>query len=297
MKTKKIRSCNFIEKHAHFLYTIPAVILYIVFMMIPFVKGIFYSFTDWNGIAKKFSFIGIKNFVDIMGDHRIIGSISFTIRYTITLMILTTIISLFFAILLNRDMKLRGLMRTVYFFPAVLSMIVIGLIFNQIFLNVLPEIGKTLNIEFLSHNILANKTGAFWGLLFVNLWQGLAIPTVLFLAGLQSVPAELIDAASIDGATSWKRFWSIKFPYLIPAMNMVIILSLKGGLTSFDHIMAITQGGPNKATESVGLLIYRYAFSEFKFSYANALAVVLFILIGIVSLIQVKGMNKFEVTE
>lgn len=296
MKRKKIRS-NFIEKQAHFLYTIPAVILYIVFMMIPFIKGIFYSFTDWNGIAKKFNFIGIKNFVDLMGDRRIIGSISFTLRYTIILMILTTIIALFLAILLDRKMKFRGLVRTVYFFPAVLSMIVIGLIFNQIFLNVLPGIGKTLNIEFLSHNILANKTGAFWGLLFVNLWQGLAIPTVLFLAGLQSVPAELIDAASIDGATSWKRFWSIKFPYLIPAMNMVVILSLKAGLTSFDHIMAITQGGPNKATESIGLLIYRYAFSEFKFSYANALAVVLFILIGIVSLIQVKGMNKFEVTE
>ena len=136
------------------------------------------------------------------------------------------------------------------------------------------------------------------GLLFVNLWQGLAIPTVLFLAGLQSVPAELIDAAAIDGANSWKRYWNIKFPYFNSSYEyVVIIFSLKAGLTSFDHIMAITQGGPNKATESVGLLIYRYAFTEFKFSYANALAVVLFILIGIVSLIQVKGMNKYEVSE
>ncbi|MDO5041750.1 MAG: sugar ABC transporter permease [Peptoniphilus sp.] len=297
MKKNKITIRQFIEKQAHFFYTIPAVTLYIIFMMIPFVRGIFFSFTDWNGIAKNFNIIGLENFVDLMRDQRILGSLSFTVRYTIVLMIGTTIIALCLAILLNRKMKLRGLVRTVYFFPAVLSMIVIGLIFNQIFLHVLPQIGEILNIEFLSHNILANETGAFWGLLFVNLWQGLAIPTVLFLAGLQSVPAELIDAAAIDGANSWKRFWNIKFPYLIPAMNMVIILSLKAGLTSFDHIMAITQGGPNKATESVGLLIYRYAFTEFKFSYANALAVVLFILIGIVSLIQVKGMNKYEVSE
>lgn len=297
MKKKKRNSRNFLNKHIHFLFTVPAVILYIIFMMVPFAKGIFYSFTDWNGIAPKFNVVGLQNFLNLINDKRITGSLSFTIRYSLALVIGTTLLALMLALLLDRRMRLRGIVRTIYFFPAVLSMIVISLIFNQIFLNVIPSVGKALEVPFLSRNILANKDGAFFGLLFVNLWQGLAIPTVLFLAGLQSVPAELIDAASIDGANAWTRFWSIKFPFLISALNMIIILALKGGLTSFDHIMAMTQGGPNKATESVGLLIYRYAFAEFKFSYANALAVILFVIIGIISIIQVKGMNRFEVKE
>ncbi len=281
----------------HFLFTLPATVLYIIFLIVPFVKGILYGFTDWNGIAKKYKYIFFENYVNLFSDNRIRGSISFTLRYSIALLVLTVLVGLGLAILLNRNIKFRGIIRTTYFFPAVLSMIIVGLIFNQIYLHALPGFGKMIGVKAISKNILADSGMAFWGILFVNLWQGLAVPTVLLLAGLQSVPKELLEAASIDGANGIKRFFSITFPYLIPSLNMVVILAFKNGLTSFDYIMAMTGGGPNKTTESVGFLIYKYAFAESKFSYANALAVILFIAIGIVSLIQVKGMSRFEVNE
>lgn len=290
------KTLNWLDKRAHFLFTLFGVCIYLMFLLYPVLKGVTYSLTDWNGLDKKYNFIGIKNYMRLFSDKRIIGSISFTFKYTFVLVFFTVVISLFLALLLNRKIKFRAMIRTVYFFPAVLSMITVGLIWNQIFLHALPSLGKALGIASISKNILANPTKAFYGIVCVSLWQGVAIPTVLFMAGLQSVPKELLEAASIDGASRWVVLRKIIFPYLVPVLNMVVILTVKGGLTAFDQILAMTNGGPNKATESLGLLIYNFAFVEFKFSYANALAVCLFILIGLISFIQVKTMNKHEVS-
>lgn len=174
-------------------------------------------------------------------------------------------------------------------------MITVGLIFNQLFSQALPAFGKAVGSDMLSRNLLSNPDLAFFGLLFVSLWQGLAIPTLLFLAALQSVPKDLLEAASLDGATPWQRFRSVVIPFLIPTLNIVVILSAKSGLTAFDYIMAMTGGGPGRTTESVGLLVYNFAFQEFKFSYASSLAIVLFVIIAIVSIVQIRSMSRLEV--
>lgn len=284
-----------INRATHFLFTFPAVVLYTIFFTYPMLSGAYYSLTNWDGIRKKFDFVGLKNFVTVFKDERIRGSLSFTLKYVILLVIFTVVISLGLALLLNTKIKMRTFMRSVYFFPSVLSLITVGLIFNQIFYQVLPQIGKFLGVEFLSTNLLANVKTAGYGILLVNLWQGVAVPTVLFLAALQSVPKDLIEAAKIDGATEVQQFKNVVFPYLIPVLNIVAILTLKSGLTVFDYIKAMTDGGPGRSTESIGMLIYNYAFTEMKFSYGITLSLVLFVIIVVISIIQMKFLNRFEV--
>ena len=132
-------------------------------------------------------------------------------------------------------------------------------------------------------------------MLFVALWQGVAMPVVIFLAGLQSIPEDILEAADIDGANNWQKFLNIEIPYLLPSLSMVFIMALKSGLTAFDLIYALTGGGPNDKTTSLGLLVYNYAFQNNQYGYANAIAVVLFIVIAIISILQIRLSKKFEV--
>ncbi|WP_370636463.1 carbohydrate ABC transporter permease [Cohnella sp. CFH 77786] len=284
-----------LNKHTLFLFTVPAFVLYTIFFISPMFNGLYYSLTDWDGFSKDYDFVGLSNFIEVMKDEQIRNSLTFTTRYTVLLVFFTVIISLFLALLLNSKIRLRTFFRSVYFFPAVLSLLTVGLIFNQIFYQVLPFMGKGLNIEFLSVNILASPTLAQFGILSVNIWQGVSIPTILFIAALQSVPAELIEAAKIDGATAVQRFRNVVIPYLIPVMNIIIIITLKNGLTLFDYVKAMTDGGPGRATESIGILIYNYAFEELKFSYGITVSIVLFFIMGGISIIQLKWSSKFEV--
>ncbi len=271
------------------------VLLMSIFFMYPMFDGIYYSLTDWNGISRKFDFIGIQNYINVFKDSRINNSIGFTLKYTVLLVISVIIISLFLALLLDSKIKAKKAFRSIYLFPTILSLITVGMVFNQIFYTVLPAIGERFNIELLSKNILANPKLAIYGILLVATWQGVALPTLLFISGLQSVPVSLLEAAKIDGANGMDRFKHIIFPYLIPSFNVVFILTLKSGLTVFDYIIAMTNGGPGRATESVGILIYKFAFKELKYSYSTTVAVVLFFIIVIISLIQMRILRKFEV--
>ncbi|MBA9088123.1 raffinose/stachyose/melibiose transport system permease protein [Fontibacillus solani] len=284
-----------INRYAHYLFTLPALLLYAVFFLYPMINGFLYSLSDWDGLSKTRQYIGFDNYGRLMQDDRIRNSLGFTFKYAICLIILTVLLAVLIAVLLNRVRKFQSFFRTSYFFPAVLSMITVGLIWNQLFAQALPVFGKAIGSDLLSKNLLSDPNWAFYGIVLVSLWQGLAIPILLFLAALQSVPKDLIEAASLDGANAWQRFRSVVIPFLIPTLNIVVILSAKSGLTAFDYIIAMTGGGPGRKTESVGLLVYNFAFQEFKFSYASALAMVIFVIIGIVSIVQIRSMSRFEV--
>ncbi|MGN0563581.1 MAG: carbohydrate ABC transporter permease, partial [Candidatus Heritagella sp.] len=172
--------------------------------------------------------------------------------------------------------------------------VTVGLIWNELYLKVVPVFGQALGIEFLSKSMLGNPVTAFWAVLIVNLWQGCAQPTVLLIAGLQSVPKDVYEAATIDGANAWQRFKSITVPYLLPIISIIVITTAKGGLTIFDYIKALTDGGPNKATRAVGLLIYNDAMQGGKFSYAVAESMILFVLVAIISVFTIKGNSGKE---
>lgn len=290
-KKKKINSKDI----TMFLFTVPGTLLYLVFFIYPILVGVYYSLTDWNGITKKFNFVGLKNYMTILGDERFRSSFLFTLKYALILLVLGVFISILLAILLNSKIKAKSLFRSVYFFPAVISMLTAGLIFNEFFYRVLPKIGAGLNIGALESSVLSNPTLAQYGIMFVHLWQGVAIPTVLLMAGLQSIPQELIESASLDGASKWQIFKTITIPFLLPVITVIVVLMFKDGLMLFDYVVSLTQGGPAGSTESVALLIYNHGFKEMKFSYGIAESIILCIVVCTISFIQISINNKKKV--
>ncbi|MFD2672594.1 carbohydrate ABC transporter permease [Marinicrinis sediminis] len=280
------------NKHIYFLFTLPALLLYAIFYIYPVMKGFQYSLTDWNGISPDFNWIGLHNYLEILGDKRFMHSLIFTLKYTGFLVFFVLVISLLIALLLNSKLKFNTFFRSIFFFPAVLSLITVGLIWNQVFYSVLPEIGRALGIDALSKNILGSSNGAMIGILIANVWQGIAIPAVIFLAGLQSIPKDMYEAATMDGANAWDKFKNITFPFLVPMFTVNLVLVMKSGLTVFDYIKAMTDGGPGYATESIGLLIYQHGFTELKFGYGAAEAIVLFILFVLIAVVQINFLNR-----
>lgn len=285
------------SKIIYFLLTFPALIIFIIFWFVPLLMGINYSLTDWNGLAQNYGYVGISNYIDVFTQKRTLNSLLFTGRYTLILVILIMLISMGLTLLLTYVVagRLRTAFRSVFFFPAVLSMITVSMTWNQIFYRILPEVGRVLGIEILSKNILGNPATAIWGIIIVNVWQGVAQPFVILLAGIQNVPKDQYEAAKIDGASSLQLFKNITVPYLIPTINVAFMLVLKAGINVFDYIQGMTAGGPMQSTESASVLIYQLAFKSQKVNMASAYSIILLIIVAVVSVLQQKISNRFEV--
>lgn len=291
LKTRKSLQSNFV----FILFTIIPLVLYVWFFIYPVFCGFFYSVTNYNGLSNNYSIVGMKNFIKVLQDKDVGNSAVFTLVYTVLVTVIKLALALILAIILYGKIKFRGFFRGLYFFPAVLGMVTIGLIFNQIFIYVVPKIGQSLGIAWLSNNLLASPNTAMIGVLITSVWQGIAIPMVIFMAGLSNVPRDLEEAATLDGANAFQQFMAISLPYLIPMLNVNLVMSIKGGITVFDYIVALTSGGPGGATESIGYLIYNEGFNNFKFGYASAISIYAFLVMAIISFIQIKLLNKKEV--
>jgi len=225
------------------LFAIPQAIVYVIFFIAPIIGGIIYSFTDYNGINKKLNFVGLENYRAVFSNSRFLKTVMFNVKYSALLVIFIVSLSLILAIILNSSLQGKTVFRSVFFFPAVLPLLTMGLVFNSIITKGLPQLGANLGFESWEISLLSKPDTAMYAILFVAIWQGLAIPTVLFLAGLQTVPRELEESASLDGATAWNKFRFITLPFLVPTITMVFVLTLKQGLMVFDLIMSMTQGG------------------------------------------------------
>ena len=286
---------KFLNKHWGWTFLIIPLILQAIFFYFPMLQGAFYSFTNWTGLTYNFDFVGINNYSILMTDEKFFKALGFTLILTICLIVGEIVFGILIARALNSKIKGQTFFRAWFFFPAVLSGLTVSLIFKQIFNYGLPAIGESLNIEFLKTSLLGTTYGSIFAAIFVMLWQGVAMPIIIFLSGLQTIPTEIKEAAAIDGATSRQTFWSIELPYLLPSISMDFIMALKAGLTAFDQIFALTGGGPSNSTTSIGLLVYNYAFKSNQYGYANAIALILFLLIAIVSIVQIKISKRYEV--
>jgi raffinose/stachyose/melibiose transport system permease protein len=281
------------KNNVFLIIAIPAFILFFTFHTYPALQGIFYSFTDWKGYG-SWNFVGVKNYLNVFKDDRAGDAYLFTFKFAILSTIIVNIISLLVAMGLSAKIKFHKTLRAIYFMPFILSILIVGFIFNFIFAHLLPQIGESLGLEVLSKNILGDPNLAWIGIVIVAVWQAVAFNTILYLAGLVTISEDLYEAASIDGAGVWTKFWKITFPMIAPFFTINMVLSMKGFLQVFDQIVALTGGGPGKSTESISLLIYRGGFEGGEFAYQSANAVIYFIVIIIVSLIQLKFLNKRE---
>jgi raffinose/stachyose/melibiose transport system permease protein len=273
---------------------LPAVVLFFIFHTVPVLQGIFYSFTNFAGYG-EWEFVGLRNYANLLFDDRIRNAYAFTFQFAIVATLLTNVIGLAIALGLNARIKLRNTLRGIFFTPYVLAVLVVGYIFNYLFANSLPAIGQSLGIGFLETSLLANPDLAWLTIVILAVWQATAFATVLYLAGLQTVPADVYEAAAIDGATPWQRFRSITFPLIAPFFTINMVLALKGMMQVFDHVIALTNGGPGTATEPITLLIYRGGFQGGEFAYQTANAVVYFVIIVAVSLVQLRILRSREV--
>jgi len=269
----------------------PAVIAFAAFHTLPVLVGIFFSFTNYAGYG-AWNFVGLSNYFNLFQDDRILQAYGFSFLFAIVATILTNAFSLAIALGLNAKIKGRNFWRGVYFVPYILAILVIGYVFQFFFSNSLPKILS--GIPLFADNILANEQWAWTAIVALAVWQACAFAIIIYLSGLQTIPAEMYEAASLDGASAWQQFRSITFPLIGAFFTINIVISLKNFLQVFDPIVALTNGGPGTATESVTLLIFKGGFSGGEFAYQAANAVVFFIVITIVSLFQFRVLQRRE---
>lgn len=272
---------------AFYWMTIPAMILVCIFLYLPFLQGAMYSFTNSQGYG-DYKFIGFKNYIAMFQDSRVGHAYLFTIFIAILITIGTNILGMFLAVLLNSKIAFKNGFRAIFFIPYTLSVLVIGYVFKYIFMNPLPELGKALGIKWLSTSLLTNEQLSWIPIVFLAVWQGIAYSVLIYLAGLQTIDDEIYEAAAIDGVNPWQKFWKITFPLIGPFFTINLVLSMKNALGTFDQVVALTDGGPNSATETVTYLIWKGGLTGGEYAYQTANAVLFFIVLAIIAFVQLR---------
>ena len=281
------------RKRTFLIITLVIVAIFFCFNTLPLIQGVIYSFTNYRGYG-TFDWVGLRNYIDLFRDSRVGHSYLFTFKYAIVCTIITNVISLILALGLNSKIRGKSALRGIYFIPNVLGGLVIGYIFSFIFTYILPVIGQTLGIEVLSSSILANTKLAWLGIVVVGAWQAIAMNTIIYISGLQTVPEDVYEAGALDGATGWQKFRHLTFPLIIPFFSINLVLCMKNFLMVFDQIMAMTKGGPSQSTESISYLIYNNGMSGGQFGFQSANAVLFFVVIVIISAFQLKFTGSKE---
>ena len=281
------------SKRTYMLITIPILALFVCFNTVPLIRGVIYSFTNFKGFG-DYDWVGFRNYMDLFTDPRIGNSYLFTIKLAIVATIVTNVISLILALGLNSRIKGKTFLRAAYFVPNVLGALVVGYIFQYIFTYILPELGKMIGSETLSTSMLSSTSLAWIAIVVVCAWQNIAMNTIIYISGLQTVPEDVYEAGDLDGATGWKKFRYLTFPLIIPFFTINMVLCVKNFLMVCDQIMAMTQGGPAQSTESISYLIYNNGMKGGSFGYQSANAVVFFIVIVVISVAQMSISSKKE---
>ena len=275
------------------LITIPILALFICFNTIPLIRGVIYSFTNFKGFG-SYDWVGLRNYADLFTDGRVGKSYWFTFKLAVVTTIVVNVLSLLLALALNSKIRAKSFFRGAYFLPNILGSLVVAYIFNYFFTYILPAVADMIGLEALRASILSNPSTAWLGVMVVCSWQAIAMNTIIYISGLQTVPEDVYEAGGLDGATGWKQFKYLTFPLIIPFFSINMVLCIKNFLMVFDQIMALTKGGPAQSTESISYLIYNNGMSGGQFGFQSANAVVFFIVIVIVSVAQMKFSGKKE---
>jgi len=256
---------------AYYWMVVPAAIIFAFFLYLPFLDGVKYSFTNSQGYG-DYKFIGLKNYIALFQDNRVGHAYLFTFLIAILITVLINVIALFLSVLLNSKIAFKNGFRAIFFIPYTLSVLVIGYVFKYIFMNPLPELGKALGIKWLSTSLLTNEQLSWIPIVFLAVWQGIAYSVLIYLAGLQTIPGQLYEAARTDGASPWRQFRAVTLPLLRPALTMALIvrgvdafrifalpLALAGGglpvLSTYAYTEYLEYGNPHTAAASSVILL------------------------------------------
>jgi ABC-type sugar transport system permease subunit len=277
-----------------YLWILPALLIYFVFKLAPMIAGLYLSLLRWDGIEPA-QFVGLQNFQRMLNDDIITLALLNNVRYAAGTVVGKIILSLFLALILNQALRGRSIYRTVLFMPVVMSFVVVGILWTWLYssqFGLINSLLRSLNLDFLILDWLGSPSVALWSLIVVDIWKWYGFHMVIFLAGLQTIPTELYEAARIDGATRWRQFLHITLPLLQPVMLVNVTLSLMGAFNVFDIPYVMTEGGPANSTTVMALHIYIRGFKFYRFGYSAALSYLLLTLVTILAAIQMKLMSS-----
>lgn len=291
MKRNKRSQKEFLQ---YFILVLPGFLIFTVGVIIPMFFAFHYSLTSWNGLTAEKPFVGLQNYITMFQDKYVGSAWLFTLKFTFWNVIIQNVFALIFAVILDGEIKCKKIYRTVLFIPCLFSTVVTGFIWLRMFSNILPAMVEWLNLN-ANVKLFGSQETVLSALLIANNWQWIGYWMLIYLAGLQSVPAELYEAAKIDGAKWWQRFTNVTIPMLAPSFTICIVGITTGSLKVYDLMVSSTGGGPGRASTSIIYLIYDTAIGGRQYGYGSALSISLIFALLLVAFIQVKVLKKREV--
>ena len=291
------------RKLTEFLFLLPTLIAFLMVILIPFIFGIYYSFTDWQGTGAVNKVVGFENYKAIFQDPGFLHSFLVTLLFTVLNIITVNVVAFLISLLVTSEIRGRNVYRAGFFVPNLIGGIVLGLVWQFIFSNILPSIGQTLGLPTLSKSLISNKDTVMITLVTVNTWQYAGYIMLIYVASIQGISKSVMEAAEVDGARYWTRVGKIQIPLMANAFTISLFLTLTNSFKMYDVNVALTNGGPVsifmmkpvQASELLALNIYNTAFKYNNMAQGQAKAVIFFIVLTIFSVIQVTWNKSKEV--
>ncbi|MEH6986929.1 carbohydrate ABC transporter permease [Cytobacillus firmus] len=296
IKTVSRKKANLRKILTYLAFVGPALIFFLVIQIIPFLMGIYYSFTSWNGVSSVVEWVGLENYIKIFkSDPKFFDSFIFTTKFMLASVIISNLLGFGLALLLNAALKSRNLLRTVFFIPNVIGGLLLGFIWQFIFVKGFAAIGNLTDLSVFKLPWLGDETTAFWGIVIVFAWQISGYMMVIYIAALQGVDQTLLEAARIDGASSWTLLTKIIVPLILPAFTICFFLTISMAFKIFDLNISLTGGGPFNSTQSVAINIYQEAFQNNRYGLGTAKSILFFLVVAVFTTVQVMMTKKREV--
>lgn len=276
-------------------FLLPALAILAVFFVLPTVFNFFYAFTDWSGFKAEINPVGFDNFTRIVENGTLFTSLRITLVYAVLVAIFQNVFGLALAVLLERDNMLNRFARAAFFIPVLMSALAVGYIFQAL---LKPDgavnhvLGMLLGTD-VTIPWLGNTTWTIVVVALIHAWKWMGLSMLIYLAGLKTMPEDVLEAARIDGATAWQRFWTIRFPLLAPAVTFSVATALLGSMNGFDVVQATTEGGPARTTEILNIFIYR-TFGQGLFAQATTMSLVLFLMVALLAFPVIRMLRKRE---
>lgn len=278
-------------------FTGPVLIAVFISVGIPFIMNVALSLMNWNGISKTKEFIGFANYIELFTtDTDALSSMFFTFKVAILHIILSNAVALLLAIILDTKLFSRNFLRAAFYLPQVISMVIIGFIWKFTFSMAFESFFQISGFKFLEWSWLGDAKLAFWAIVTMSVWQSTGFFMVIYIAGLQTIPKELTEASEIDGANAVQRFFRITLPMLVPSISSNVFFATLGALKHFDMILTLTNGGPGKSTSTMALDIYTEAFLNNRYGYGVAKSVIFFVIVLIITRIEINLFKRKEVS-
>ncbi|MDD3819444.1 MAG: sugar ABC transporter permease [Actinomycetota bacterium] len=281
----------------YLIFAGPATFIFFTVIICSFVFGIYLTFTDWDGISSSYNFIGIKNYITFINSKAFWTSFILTMKYVFAMVILTNVIAFFLAYFLTSGIKGENFFRAGFFSSNLIGGIILGIIWNFIFSNVLVYIGKNFLpfIPLFTKSWLGDPNKALWALVLTTVWQYSGYMMIIYIAGFMSIPRDVLEAATIDGAGNFVKLKNIIIPFMIPSFVVCIFLSLQRGFIVYDINLSLTGGGPFKSTQLIAMHVYEKAFLAQQYGVGQAEAFFLFVVVAIITMTQVYIGKKMEI--